>query len=141
MERHPTRFRHRRPDRIRGYRPRSNRRSDTADPDELAGIIRTARLLRGEQIEVTWTAVTMTLGTPEHLPPADVPEAALLLAQPLTVHLNSQVLELNAQRRVYYASAKLADPTTARNAQPGDEVRLVPASNNTAVLAATTPSA
>ncbi|MCM4084797.1 restriction endonuclease [Paractinoplanes hotanensis] len=70
---------------------------DTADLDELADILRAARLLRGERVEVTWTEVAMTLGTPE--------------------------------RRVLYACAKLADPTSAQNAQPGDEIRLVPAAN------------
>jgi hypothetical protein len=110
---------------------------DTADLDELNGILRTARLLRGEKVEVTWTEVTMTLGTPEHLPPADAPEAALLLVQPMTVTINGHTIDLNAERRVFYASAKLADPTTAQNAQPGDEIRLVPAANNTAILVAT----
>ncbi|GIE51627.1 hypothetical protein Ani05nite_51610 [Amorphoplanes nipponensis] len=61
---------------------------DTADLDELSAILRAARLLRGEQITVPWTEVTMTLGTPENLPPADAPEAALLLVQPMTVTIN-----------------------------------------------------
>jgi hypothetical protein len=111
---------------------------DTADLDELNGILRAARLLRGEKVEVAWTEITMTLGTPDHLPPAESPEAALLLVQPMTVTINGQTIDLNAERRVFYASAKLADPATAQNAQPGDEIRLVPAANNTAILVATT---
>jgi hypothetical protein len=114
---------------------------EATDPDELAGILRTARLLRGEQVQVTWTQVAITLGTPEHLPPADAAESALLLVQPMTITMNGQIIELDAQRRVYYASAILADPTPAQNAQPGNEVRLVLAANNTAILAAITASA
>jgi hypothetical protein len=37
---------------------------DTADLEELNGILRAAQLLRGEKVEVTWTEVTMTLGIP-----------------------------------------------------------------------------
>jgi hypothetical protein len=55
----------------------------------------------------------------------------------MTVTINGQTIDLNAERRVFYASAKLADPTTAQDAQPGDEIRLVPAANNTAILVAT----
>ena len=56
----------------------------------------------------------------------------------MTATINGQSVDLNAQRRVYYASAKLADPTNAQSAQPGDEVRLIPGANNTTVLAAIT---
>ncbi|WP_433304321.1 hypothetical protein ACQP2F_14635 [Actinoplanes sp. CA-030573] len=82
----------------------------------------------------------MTLGTPEHLPPAEAPEAALLLVQPMTVSINGETIDLNAERWVFYTSAELADPITAQNAELGAEIRLVPASNNTAVLVATTSS-
>jgi hypothetical protein len=109
---------------------------DVAEPDELAAIVQTARLLRGEHIEVTWTEVKMTLGTPDNLPPADMPEIVLMHTHPLTVTIAGQPIELDRHRRVFYRSAKLADPANAHTAQPGDQIRLVPASTDSAVLVA-----
>lgn len=106
----------------------------TAPVEELAGIRMVGQLLRGEQIEVTWSEVRMTLGTPENLPPPDRAEVVLLDTRPLTVTINGQPVELDMQRRVFYRSARLADPTSARNAQTGDEIHFVPATTNSAVL-------
>ena len=107
---------------------------DVAEPHELAAISQTARLLRGQHIEVTWTRVTMTLGAPDNLPPADMPEVVLMYTRPLTVTIAGQQIEIDRHRRVFYRSARLADPASAHIAHPGDQVRFVPASTNSAVL-------
>jgi hypothetical protein len=109
---------------------------DTAAPEELAEIRTVGRLLRGEPIEVTWTEVTMTLGTPENLPSPDMSEVVLMHTHPLTVTVNGQGVELDMQRRILYRSARLADPTCVQTARPGDEIRFVPATIDRAVLVA-----
>ena len=39
-------------------------------------------------------------------------------------------------RRIFYRSAGLADPANAHTAQPGDQIRFVPASTDKPVLVA-----
>jgi hypothetical protein len=39
-------------------------------------------------------------------------------------------------RRIFYRSARLADPANAHTAQPGDQIRFVPASTDKPVLVA-----
>lgn len=109
---------------------------DTAEPDELAGIFQAAQLLRGEQIEVTWTELTMTLGTLDNLPRADASDVALAFVQPLTVTVNGQPIGLDMRRAVFYRHARLADPATAQVAVSGDSVRFIPGVDNTAVVTA-----
>jgi hypothetical protein len=109
---------------------------ETTSQADLAEIVRTARLLRGEQMEVTWTEVSLTVGDTEELPPADMTEVMLMAAHPLTIELNGQTVNLDMERRIYYRSARLAQPSMARASRAGDQVRLVPGSNNTAIVVA-----
>jgi hypothetical protein len=106
---------------------------DATPQANLADIVQTARLLRGEQLEVTWTEVTLTIGAPDQPPPADMTEVMLMAVHPLTINLDME-------RRVYYRSARLAKPSLAKAAQAGDQVRLVPGSSNTAIVVAVPPT-
>jgi hypothetical protein len=56
------------------------------------------------------------------------------------VELNGQTLALDMERRVYYSNARLAEPSVARSAQDGEQVRFIPGSNNTAIMVAVRPS-
>jgi hypothetical protein len=67
-------------------------------------------------------------------------EVMLMAVHPLTVELNGQTVNLDMERRVYYRSARLAQPRLARAAQSGDQVRLFPGSSDTAIVVATPPT-
>jgi hypothetical protein len=98
---------------------------DVAELHELTEIIQTARLLRGEHVEVTWTQVNMTLGAPDSLPPADMPEVALMHTHPLTVAIAGQQIELDLRiRRLGFESLRarsILKAVTSANAGYGLE--------------------
>ncbi|MEV6863343.1 hypothetical protein AB0M44_20355 [Streptosporangium subroseum] len=104
-------------------------------PEQIGELIRLARLLRGEEIRTTWTQITMTRGASSHPPPA-VQEFGVLATHQIQVNLaDRQILLDDVQRRVLYHSARPANPHELALAQPGDTIRLVPASSAEATIA------
>jgi hypothetical protein len=63
---------------LRSQHPDGVHQERWASQANPADIVQTARLLRGEQLEVTWTEVTLTIGAPDQLPPADMTEVMLM---------------------------------------------------------------
>ncbi|MFI7642271.1 hypothetical protein [Nonomuraea sp. NPDC049400] len=108
---------------------------DDITPGQIAEIIRLGRLLRGEEIYTTWNQVTMTLGTPGHLPSSNV-EFGLMATSPIQLNLaGRRILLDDVQRRVLYHSARLADPNQVATARSGDTIQLVPGATATATIA------
>ncbi|MFI5496808.1 hypothetical protein [Actinoplanes sp. NPDC051859] len=109
---------------------------DTVPTGEINEILRVGRLLRGEQIEVSWTHVELTVTTPENLPPAGGTEFALMNTGPLTVALSGERIELDLDRRVLYRAARLAESTDLDGVEAGHAIRLLPGSDPAAIIAA-----
>jgi hypothetical protein len=93
--------------------------------DQLAALHRTARLLRGEQIETTWTAVTLTVGTPDNLPLGNQ-QFSLMSATPLVVNLDGRDIPLPLTRRVLYEAARIGNPGDIQGVAAGDTINFVP---------------
>lgn len=108
---------------------------ETIPADDIETILRTGRLLRGERIEAPWTEVTLTVVTPDRLPPTDA-EFSLISEWPLTVRLGDQEVTIAAKRRVLYQAARVADPAEIASAEPGATLRLLPGSTDQAVIVA-----
>jgi hypothetical protein len=107
---------------------------DAMTPDQLAALRRTGRLLRGEQIETTWTAVTLTVGTPDSLPPGDQ-QFSLMSATQLIVDLDGQEIPLPMTRPVLYEAARVGSPEDIQGAVAGDTITLVPGATARAIIA------
>jgi hypothetical protein len=63
-------------------------------------------------------------------------EAVLMHTQPMTVGIAGQQIEIDRHWRVFYRSTRLAKPAGVHTAQPGDQIRFVPASTDSALLVA-----
>ncbi|MBF9127986.1 hypothetical protein I0C86_03085 [Plantactinospora sp. S1510] len=107
----------------------------TIPADDIETILRTGRLLRGERIETPWTEVTLTVVTPDRLPPTDA-EFSFISEWPLTVRLGDREITVTAKRRVLYQAARVADPAESASAEPGATLRLLPGSTDQAVIVA-----
>jgi len=108
---------------------------NTIPREELEEILRVGRLLRGEQIEATWSEVPLTVASPDRMPSGEE-EFILAGIFPMTVRLNGSEVTLDMRRRVLYCSARLADPIQLSSVQAGDTLRLVPGSTDRAIIAA-----
>jgi hypothetical protein len=108
--------------------------TEATSAEQLADILRVGRLLRGDQIDTTWTEVTLTVHTSNNLPPGDA-EFCLLSETPLKVELDGRNLTLEMNRRVLYHAVRVADPAEITSVQSGDTIRLRPGSNSQARIA------
>ena len=102
---------------------------NSTPPEHIAEILHVGRLLRGEQVTVTWSEAVVSVAAPESVP--DQPEFALLHVNQLTVPIDGRRLPLQAECRVHYQAARLAEPgaTVGR-------LRFVPGSTAAAVISA-----
>jgi len=100
-----------------------------------ARILYVARLLRGEQINISWTEVPLSLGAAENLPITGT-EFALMSVSPLLVDLGGYQIRLDMDQRVIYQSARVQDLVASGESKSGDTITLVPGSDPTAIVVA-----
>ncbi|MFI6742740.1 hypothetical protein ACIBI9_58445 [Nonomuraea sp. NPDC050451] len=101
---------------------------------ELAQIVRLARLLQGP-VEATWTYVDFPIHSAAG-PPFAAGESPVAVMHELHAQLGGRQIPLGMYRCVSYLAARIADPAEAAAPQPGGTIRLLPGSNNRAVITA-----
>ncbi|MFF9818973.1 hypothetical protein [Streptomyces sp. NPDC014006] len=107
--------------------------------EEFETWLEAARLLRGEELRVPWSELTLTT---DHEPPQDLLAnlpGAFIVHQPLTVSVGDQVLDLGL-RQFYSPGVQLkADPE--RQVGQGSQVVLVPVEDPIALIRWVRPEA
>ncbi|MFF4985686.1 hypothetical protein ACFY19_00780 [Streptosporangium saharense] len=107
---------------------------DHTSNEELRQLAHLARLLRGSQLEATWTYADFLIPTNASPPAED--EFPVAIMHKLHAQVGGRQIPLDMYRCVTYLAARIADPAEAAASQGGDSIRLLPGSNNKAIITA-----
>lgn len=109
-------------------------------PGQRDEILRTARLLRGETVELDWNSYTFTVAQPEELTPLEEGQFQLLLQEVLTVHIADQTITTDMMIRTHLPAVSVKEGMTPSALVAGDKFEVEPVGYRAAILTAFAPS-